>query len=144
ADHLHLRTLDPKLIAAARSPDTFKNAEPLAKGTVPSMRWVPLKGGVALSFSNCSNCHVLPLPDGTRIPGAPEFGTGAGSQDRARGPARALRARVNIANGVTTYGDAPFLTGPIAGSAKRYEAFGVPWRPDDINDERLKTITETE
>jgi hypothetical protein len=144
ADHLHLRTLDATLIAAARSPDTFKNAEPLANDTVPSMRWVPTKGGVALSFSNCSNCHVLPLPDGTRIPGAPEFGTGAGSQDRVRGPARALRARVNVANGVTTLGDAPFLTGPSPPSAKRYEAFGVPWRRDDINDERLKTITETE
>src|SRR6266498_783817 len=30
ADHLHLRTLDPALIAAARSLDTFKDAEPLA------------------------------------------------------------------------------------------------------------------
>jgi mono/diheme cytochrome c family protein len=144
ADHLHLRTLDPALIAAARSPDTFKDAEPLANGTVPSMRWVPTKDGVALSFSNCSNCHVLPLPDGTRIPGAPEFGTGAGSQDRTRGPARALRARVNKANGATTFGDAPFLTGPTTPSAMRYEAFGVPWRRDDINDERLKTITQTD
>ena len=144
ADHLHLRTLDPALIAAARSPDTFKEAEPLADGTVPSMRWVPTKDGVALSFSNCSNCHVLPLPDGTKIPGAPEFGTGAGSQDLARGPARALRARVNAANGVTTLGDAPFLTGPTTPSAMRYEAFGVPWRREDTNDERLKTITQTE
>ena len=144
ADHLHLRTFDPALIAAARSPDTFKAAEPLANGTVPSMRWVPTKDGVALSFSNCSNCHVLPLPNGTRIPGAPEFGTGAENQDRTRGPARALRARVNKANGVMTFGDAPFLTGPTTPSAMRYEAFGVPWRREDVNDERLKTITQTE
>src|SRR4029453_13274899 len=91
---LPLRPFDPALIAAARSPDTFKDAEPLADGTVPSMRWVPTKDGVALSFSNCSNCHVLPLPNGTRIPGAPEFGTGAENQDRSRGPARTLRFQV--------------------------------------------------
>src|SRR4029453_5124966 len=30
ADHLHLRTLDPAPIAAARRPDTFRDAEPLA------------------------------------------------------------------------------------------------------------------
>lgn len=144
ADHLHLRTLDPALIAAARNPDTFKDAEPLADGTVPSLRWVATKDGVALTFSNCSNCHVLPLPDGTRIPGAPEFGTGAENQDRTRGPARALRARVNETNGVMAFGDAPFVTGPTTLSAMRYEAFGVPWRHDDINDERLKTITQTE
>ena len=143
ADHLHLRTLDSKLIAAARSLETFKNAESLADGTVPSMRWVPTKRGVALSFSNCSNCHVLPLPDGARIPGAPEFGTGAGSQDRARGPARTLRAQINLANGVTTIGDAPFLTGPELSGMKIYEATGVPWRRDDIN-ERVKTITQAE
>src|SRR5215470_16504369 len=86
ADHLHLRTLDPKLVAAARSLETFKNAEPLADGAVPSMRWVPTNNGMALSFSNCSNCHVLPLPDGARISGAPGFGTGSPSpQDRSRG-----------------------------------------------------------
>ena len=83
ADHLHLRSLDSKLIAIARSPESFTDAEPLPDGTVPSMRWVPTKTGVALGFSNCSNCHVLPLPDGTRIPGAPEFGTGAENQDRS-------------------------------------------------------------
>src|SRR5215831_14458736 len=95
ADHLHLRTLDPKLVAAARSLETFKNAEPLADGTVPSMRWVPTKNGVALSFSNCSNCHVLPLPDGARISGAPGFGTGSPSpQDRSRGMGRTVSALV--------------------------------------------------
>jgi len=143
ADHLHLRSLDAKLIAAARSAETFKNAEPLQDGTVPSMRWVPTKNGVALGFSNCSNCHVLPLPNGTRIPGAPEFGTGAENQDSSRGPARTLRFQVYAANGVIGIGDAPFVTGAEPQGAKRYEAFGVPWRADDIN-LKLKTITDDE
>jgi hypothetical protein len=143
ADHLHLRSLDPNLIAAARSTQTFKNAEPSPDGTVPSVRWVPTKTGVALGFSNCSNCHVLPLPNGTRIPGAPEFGTGAENQDRSRGPARTLRAPLYAAKGVIGIGDAPFVTGAEPPGAKRYEAFGVPWRADDIN-LKLKTITEDE
>jgi mono/diheme cytochrome c family protein len=143
ADHLHLRTFDPALVAAARSPDTFKDAEPLPDGTVPSMRWVPTKNGVALGFSNCSNCHVLPLPNGTRIPGAPEFGTGAENQDRSRGPARRLRFQVYDANGVIGHGDAPFVTGAEPAGAKRYEAFGVPWRADDIN-RKLKTMSDVE
>ncbi len=143
ADHLHLRTLDSKLIAAVRSLETFKNAEPLADGTVPSLRWVPTKSGMALSFSNCSNCHVLPLPGGARIPGAPEFGTGAGSQDRSRTPVRTLRNQIYSANGVIDIGDAPFLTGPKPVGMMRYQAFGVPWLKDNIN-EHFKTLTEDE
>jgi hypothetical protein len=143
ADHLHLRTWDPKLIAAARSPESYKDAEPLPDGTVPSMRWIPAKNGVALGFSNCSNCHVLPLPDGARIPGAPEFGTGAENQDRFRGPTRTIRFQVYASNGVIGLGDAPFVTGTESAGAKRYEAFGVPWRADDVN-KKLKTITGEE
>ncbi len=143
ADHLHLRSLNVDVIAAARSAETFKNAEPLPDGTMPSMRWVPTKTGVALSFANCSNCHVLPLPNGTRIPGAPEFGTGAENQDRSRGPARKLRLQVYAANGSFPIGDAPFVTGAEPPGEKRYQAYGVPWRADDAN-LKLKTITEDE
>jgi hypothetical protein len=143
ADHLHLRTWDSRLIAAARSPESFKDAEPAPDGTVPAMRWVPMKTGVALGFSNCSNCHVLPLPNGMRIPGAPEFGTGAENQDRFRGPSRTLRFQVYAANGVIGLGDAPFVTGAEPPGAKRYEAFGVPWRADDVN-LKLKTLTDDE
>jgi len=143
ADHLHLRTLDPKLVAIARSPEGYTDSQPLPDGTVPAMRWIPTKNGVALGFSNCSNCHVLPRPDGTRIRGAPEFGTGAENQDRFRGAARTLRFRVYAANGVIGFGDAPFVTGAEPAGAKRYEAFGVPWRADDVN-AKLKTITDQE
>jgi hypothetical protein len=142
-DQLHLRSLDPNVIATARSPELFKNAEPLPDGTMPSMRWVPTKTGVALSFANCSNCHVLPLPNGSRIRGAPEFGTGAENQDRSRGPARTLRLQVHAAKRVIWIGDSPFIGGTESPGEKRYEAFGVPWRSDDPN-LKLKTITEDE
>ena len=70
SDHLHLRTLDSKFIEAARRGESIF---PRADGTAANLRWVPTKDGVALSFSNCSNCHELILPDGTRVPGAPTF-----------------------------------------------------------------------
>src|SRR5437764_3429182 len=43
ADDLHLRTFDPKIIAAARSRDAFEqvHAQPLLDGTVYGLRWVP-------------------------------------------------------------------------------------------------------
>src|SRR6185436_6170849 len=104
-------------ITKARSAEFFKGFEALPDGTVPSMRWVPTKNGVALGFSNCSNCHVLPLPNGSRIPGAPEFGTGAENQDRFRGPARTLRFQVYALNGAIGFGDAPFVTGSEASGA---------------------------
>ncbi len=74
ADHLHLRTFDPKLIAAARSREAFeqRNTQPLPDGTAFGLRWVPTKQGVALSLANRSNCHLLYLPDGTRVPRRPD------------------------------------------------------------------------
>jgi len=48
-----------------------------------------------------------------------------------------------LANGVTEIGDAPFLIGPEPRGMMNYQAFGVPWRKDDIN-ERFKTLTEAE
>jgi len=72
ADDLELRTFDPRIVAAARSLETFEavKAYPLSDGTVVSMRWVPTKQGVALSFSNCSACHILHMEDGSSVPGA--------------------------------------------------------------------------
>jgi hypothetical protein len=50
-DDLHLRTVDPKIVAAARSRATFEavGAQPLADGTVYGLRWVPTERGFALS-----------------------------------------------------------------------------------------------
>ena len=56
ADDLHLRTFDPKIIAAARSRETFEqvHAQPLSDGTVYGLRWVPTKQGVARSPARSS------------------------------------------------------------------------------------------
>jgi len=76
ADHPHLRVLDANLIEAARNREVLEGeGGPLPDGTMFGMRWVPTKAGVALSFSNCSNCHLTYLPDGTRVAGAPVIGS---------------------------------------------------------------------
>lgn len=142
ADHLHLRTYNPAFIAAARAPETYKRAgvEPLPDGTVFGSRWVPTRDGVALSFGNCNNCHLLYMSDGTRIPGAPTF-------------AEATRTRippyrnpqinpVQFANHFVT-GAGPFRMGNEPVGMWLYRAYGVPWRQDDIH-QRTKTMTETE
>jgi hypothetical protein len=67
-DFLHLRTLNPKYINEARE---APQGRVLPDGTIFGARWVPTEEGVALTFSNCSFCHTMFLPDGTRVPGAP-------------------------------------------------------------------------
>src|SRR5213593_65416 len=67
------RTYDPKSIAAARNPETFpkESVQPRPDGTLPLLRWIPTSRGLALSFPNCSSCHVKSMPDGTLLHGAP-------------------------------------------------------------------------
>ena len=133
-DHFPLRTRDPKFISAARSRDTFDPARAtvLVDGTVLGMRWVPTEAGVALSFSNCTNCHTAYLKDGTRIAGAPTF---AGR----RTAVAPLLFAVHDANGLVPaavpirMGDEPF-------GMRLYRAYGVPWAKDDVH-ERMKTMT---
>jgi len=138
ADHLHLRTLDATLIAAARNPETFPQALP--DGTVFA-RWVPTSQGVALSFANCANCHLRYQTDGARVPGAPTmFGI---RRAPATGPQRpSLVNQVQMAKRVVT-GGAPFFMGAEPLGTRLYQAYGVPWRKDDIN-ERVKTLSEAE
>jgi hypothetical protein len=142
ADHLHLRTLDPKFVAAARSRETFAQAgvEPLPDGTVFGSRWVPTKQGVALSFGNCNNCHLLYLSDGTRVAGASSFA----EVSRTRSPKyrNPLINPVQFANRMVT-GAAPFLMGNEPLGMWLYRAYGVPWRKDSL-DEQLKATTKVE
>src|SRR5260221_126730 len=130
-DHLPLRTLEPKFIAAARNRETFDTAHfgPLPDGTVLSMRWVPTAKGVALSYSNCANCHLLYLADGTRVPGAPTF-----ARPRNLVP---LMGAVHVANRVIPSA-VPFRMGDEPWGMWQYRAFGVPGVKDDVH-EWLKT-----
>jgi hypothetical protein len=141
ADHLHLRTFDPDLIAKARDPKTFAGRQPMSDGTVLDIRWVPTKNGVALSAPNCANCHIRELPDGTRIPGAPSNfdtpGGGAGFRGRS-GLVRPLQTALHAVTG-----GAPFKMGPESFGEWLYQAYGVPWRKDDTS-ERIKTMAEAE
>jgi hypothetical protein len=140
ADALHLRTLDLQFIAEARDRELLEQARtrPLPDGTIVGMRWVPTKQGVALSFSNCSFCHVRYLTDGTRVPGAP-FRSIAPRWPETfkRWP---LISRVQFEKRSLT---GPFLMGAEPLSLWLYSAYGVPWNKDDVN-ERLKTLTKSE
>lgn len=150
-DHFHLRTYDPKFIRAARDNDTL-DAEggALPDGSVFGLRWVPTSRGVALSFSNCSNCHLRYLPDGTAIPGIPVIGSprlplkvfgGTVRQPATAGAPRIepLVGQVQQANRVVV-GATPFVMGSEPFGMWLYRAFGVPWKTDDVND-RLKTVS---
>ena len=139
ADHLHLRTLDAGFIMAARSPETYDKAKvkPLPDGTVFGSRWVPTQQGVALSFGNCNQCHLLYLSDGTRIPGAPTFAEASRAQ-----PPKYLNPIINqvqFANRMV-FGATPFRMGPEPIGMWLYRAHGVPWIENDIN-ERMKETT---
>ena len=78
-DHIHLRTYDPKFIEAARRGES---AFPRSDGTAANLRWVPTKDGVALTFPNCSNCHVAKLKDGTEVPALLSWPTRNSGPDR--------------------------------------------------------------
>ena len=136
ADDLHLRTLAPELIAAARNPKTFEGRQPLADGTVSDLRWVPTKNGVALSLSNCTNCHLERLQDGTTVIGAPTFG-----RPNPNGRSGLVRPLQTAMRSVT--GAPPFLMGSESFGIWLYQAYGVPWRKDDIH-ERVKSMSEAE
>ena len=121
ADHIHLRTLDSKLIAIARDPATYKGKRPLPDGTASDIRWVPTRDGVALGIRDCSACHTRYLEDGTSIPGAPRDSViGSASAVGLIGPMQTAKRVVNAS--------APFHMGPQPFGEWLYQAWGVPWR----------------
>jgi hypothetical protein len=141
-DDFHLRTFDPKLIAAARSREAvLGSSAPPPAGRIPpdgitaDLRWVPTKEGVALSMVNCRGCHLQYRPDGVRVPGAPGFG-GLRSSLQLRFPSRVI-------SGEPPFHFGPELRGGTFNSAWLYQAYGVPWIKDDVN-ERVQVLTEAE
>jgi mono/diheme cytochrome c family protein len=138
ADHIHLRTSDPELLAQVRDPVAFARlqGDALPDGTIADLRWVPTKDGVALSFPSCATCHTAVAKDLTRIPGAPA----GGSLGTIR--STGLVTRVHYARRVV-FASSPFIMAPGDLGTRLYQAWGVPWRKDDEH-ERLKTMTREE
>ena len=107
-DAVVLKTLDPEVIAMARSLEAMqaRGTGPLPDGTINGLRWVPTKAGVAVGLTNCSACHLLYLPDDTPMPGASSF---AIPNNFRNGLGSAIRAAER-----TLPGEVPFaLTGSI-------------------------------
>ena len=129
ADHLALRSLDPKVVAALRSPEMLKNLPYVSPdGTLRLLRWVPTEKGVAIGHVNCGSCHTREEPDGTRLNGPPARG-------EASSPIRSLVGRENVAT-------SPFhISESLA--EKMYRAFAAPWVKDDVH-ERLKHMAPDE
>ena len=129
ADHLSLRSRDPKAIAAIRSPEMSKNLPYVSPdGTLRLLRWVPTEQGVAIGHLNCGSCHTREEPDGTRVNGPPTRG-------EASSPIRRLVGAEDVAN-------SPFHIAESLGQ-KMYRAFGAPWVKDDVH-ERLKQMSQDE
>lgn len=128
-DFLTLRSYDPQMIAAVRSPALSKTLPYVSPdGTLRLLRWVPTERGVAIGHVNCASCHTREEKNGTRVSGAPTRG-------EAADPIRPLVIRESIAL-------APFRIRESLGQ-KMYRAYGVPWVKDDIH-ERLKQMPENE
>ena len=111
-------------------------------GTARNLRWVPTKDGVALSFPNCSNCHLRRMPDGTLFPGAPPLAVPVETSPRPDSSKPSLIRQVQLA-GHFVDGGSPIRMGSEPLGMWLYRAFGMPWKPDDIN-AQLKTITQAE
>jgi len=135
ADDLFLRTLDPKIVAAARSREAFDAVNPLPDGTARSFRWVPTKQGVAVSIVNCRACHLLRMPDGASIPGAPQLARGFFPNDPNL--FTPLHRANRIIGSVTPF----YNTAEEPFGISLYRAYGVPWLKGDDN-ERLKSMTQ--
>lgn len=138
-DFIHLRTLDPKYIEEVRA-GSQAPSRILADGTLFGMRWVPTQQGVALTFSNCSFCHVMFLPDGSRIPGAPFRTIAPRPPDTFK--VWPVISRVQLEKGVLV-GSPPFFMRGVPIGEQMYRAYGVPWIKDDVH-QNLKAARQAD
>lgn len=138
-DHVHLRTFDPRLIGMARNREFVEKSgmKALPDGTLPVVRWLPTKEGVALTLQNCRNCHELITRDGRSIPGAPTLAEA--SRNSVRSPNPFIGEMHFMKRAVI--GATPFFMGPEPIGAWLYRAYGVPWNKDDVH-EKLKSIND--
>ena len=114
------RVFDPAAIAAARRLDTFAKSDVTVRrdGTVPDLRWVPTSRGVALSITNCSECHIRRMPDGTLLHGAPANQSGS--------PIGRF--------GIGVWGSSPVDLGNDGPVLSIWRSWAVPWIQDDVHD----------
>ena len=138
ADHIHQRTYDPRLIALARDKKALEElkVDPLPDGTLPDVLWVPTNKGVALSAPSCASCHTFYSRSGEAFPGAP-YGGGRLFRPSPLVPQMHLSNRIVNAS-------SPFIMSKNRPFGEwLYEAWGVPWRNDDIHS-KLKSVTQAE
>ncbi len=138
-DFMSLRTLDPKYIEEVRKPGPAPTRV-LRDGSLFGMRWVPTKAGLALSFSNCSFCHTMYLPDGKAVHGAP-FRTIAPRPPETFKTWPVI-SRVQQEKGVLVGAPPFFMTEEPIGE-RLYRAYGVPWVKNDVH-AKLRTVEQAE
>lgn len=121
------RSRDAGIIATVRSRSAFEQlgGHPQADGTVAGMRWVPTREGLALGVSDCAGCHTRHLPDGTRVPGAPNNDIGNG-----------------VFGQLVAGGDRTFFPGDTP-STIAWRNFAAPWIAGDVH-ERIRTMSREE
>lgn len=122
-----LRSSDPELIAAARSPERLRQAGARGQpdGTIAGLRWVPTSKGIAVSVAECSGCHTRVMPDGSWLDGAPANYTGNG-----------------IFGQLFTRG-LKILVGEENPGQTNWRMFAVPWAAGDVH-EALRTMPPAE
>src|SRR6185295_9449657 len=121
------RSIDPQIIAVARSAEEFarRGGLPQKDGRVLGLRWVPTSKGLSLSVSDCSGCHTRVLADGSLLNGAP------------------FNVPLNgVIGELATRGTATFFPGDSPAIAN-WREFAVPWIRDDIHDS-MKSMTDAE
>ena len=135
-DSVVLRTHDAEVIAMARDRQAMdaRGTGPLPDGTVNGLRWLPTKEGVALGFTNCGACHLLLLPDGTRVPGAPSFAMANGFRNGLGATIRDVEHALP--------GEPPFAMAGTIGSWA-HQAYGAPWT-NDPEGAQLANLTQAE
>jgi hypothetical protein len=126
-DATSFRSLDPELIARARSREALSKVQIRPDGTIFQLRWVVTKRGVELSYLECASCHSRFMPDGSVLPGAPEnFDLSVGGIGTELADRDLLQ----------------YFPGDSVITAN-YKTFAVPWVKPDIHD-KIRSMNSEE
>ncbi len=131
-DFVSSRRYDTELIRKLRSQAYFaeRRIEPLPDGTVPYVRWVVTRKGIAISVKECAGCHLRwvpePAPGGNPYHGAPEN-----------------MPFPNFGFSFADLGAGVYLPQGDDSAGIRWRSHFVPWIGSDIHS-RIKTMTDEE